>query len=155
MQPSFYSVTRVLWEGLGPCPTCLPLPMTRSTQPVPHPVPGRKKSLLPVSGFLLAFTSSVNSANCLRNGQFLCHRGALISSRQMELGAAALSMWNCFFIQGAQGFAPTFPAFGRKRPVAGSKQLQFSLILATPTVSAFNINLFCYGFYFIIWWRDF
>ncbi len=96
---------------------------------VPLALHPKRKDPLSVSGCLLALWSSMNSANCLRSGKFLCHRGTLISKARWSFTVAALSMWNCFFSQETQGFAPTSLAHRKKWPVARWKQAQISLIL--------------------------
>lgn len=73
---------------------------------VPSALHPEQKDPLSVSGCLLALWSSMNSANCLRSGKFLCHRGTLISKSQMELHRGCIIYVKLLFLPGNPRICP-------------------------------------------------
>lgn len=100
-----------------------------------------------VSGRLLALWSSMNSANCLRSGKFLCHRDTLISKSQMELRRGCIIYVKLLFLPGNLRIFPICPAHREKWPVPRWKQAHIVLIVVI-IISQLNRCSFTQGFFF-------
>lgn len=68
--------------------------------------PQQNAPLSSVCVCLLALWSSVNSANCLRSGKFLCHTDTLISESQMELHRGYIIYVKLLFLPGNPWICP-------------------------------------------------
>lgn len=68
--------------------------------------PQQNAPLSSVCVCLLALWSSMNSANCLRSGKFLCHTDTLISKSQMELHHGCIIYVKLLFLPGNPWICP-------------------------------------------------